>query len=444
MTRSNAPYAATFLSILLILFGVSGCTYSGALETSHSGLPLRPRFEKDKIPLSVAVVESPGIRSATFATTVQGYGMEIPYGDFLCQRLQAELAGIFAKSSVVEDAKADAYDLYVYPRIQWREIYRDRRENQTLFYEVKFKALVRSERHKFDVGKYADAKKLDFHPLSGAMGSKFLTEFSLGILAPATLPATTDAIGQQAKQFVGGTITSFVNEFSDSLVERGQVADFAALIKRGGDPNATTAAVTAPGDTSVSPSTTYKRAPSKYDALLDGVVTIGTADAFGSGFFVSADGLIVTNRHVVENEKTVSVRTRDGGVSLGQVIARNATKDLALVRVRSARISYLSLSPGGHAGSGNEVIAIGTPEGLDWSVSRGIVSAVRRTRSRLLIQTDAAVNMGNSGGPLIDLASGLVIGVNTFGARKDTAEGLNFAVASEEVLATFPEYLKPK
>jgi len=101
------------------------------------------------------------------------------------------------------------------------------------------------------------------------------------------------------------------------------------------------------------------------------------------------------------------------------------------------------LSGGEHAGIGNDVIAIGTPVGLDWSVSRGIVSAVRIDGSRRLIQTDAAVNQGNSGGPLIELASGYVVGVNTIVIRKDIAEGLNFAVSSQDVRITFAKYLEP-
>ena len=128
-------------------------------------------------------------------------------------------------------------------------------------------------------------------------------------------------------------------------------------------------------------------------------------------------------------------------MSLGEVVARNAIKDLALVRVKGERFTHLTLSNGEHAGIGNDVIAIGTPKGLDWSVSRGIISAVRSDPAARYIQTDAAINQGNSGGPLIDLASGHVVGVNTFGLRKDTTEGLSFAIASEEALKIFAAQL---
>ncbi|HEX7008034.1 MAG TPA: trypsin-like peptidase domain-containing protein, partial [Alphaproteobacteria bacterium] len=86
--------------------------------------------------------------------------------------------------------------------------------------------------------------------------------------------------------------------------------------------------------------------------------------------------------------------------------------------------------------------AIGTPEGLSWSVSKGIVSALRDLRGLRLVQTDAAINHGNSGGPLIELGSGKVIGVNALSFRKDLAEGLNFAVSAEDVRMTFGRYLR--
>ncbi len=84
-----------------------------------------------------------------------------------------------------------------------------------------------------------------------------------------------------------------------------------------------------------------------------------------------------------------------------------------------------------------EVLAIGSPKGLSWSVSKGIISAVRQYGDIQVVQTDAPINSGNSGGPLIDLETGMVVGINTFGFRKDLAEGLNFAVAADEIRETF-------
>ena len=304
-----------------------------------------------------------------------------------------------------------------------------------------FEATVRSERHKYTVAKFATEKDVTYEPPGEAVGARILTGASLGLLAPLTVPVTTQAVGDRAKELIGRTISGFVKEFADSLTDGGRMQELALLIKRGADPSAHAAKATTKAKATAAPAP-YMRAKSKYDDLLNSVVTIKTADSIGSGFFVTADGLIVTNRHVVDKEHTVSVRTRDGGVSIGQVIAHSAVKDLALIRTSGGTYPFLRLSGGGHAGIGNDVIAIGTPKGLDWSVSRGIVSAIRMRGFTRMVQTDAAINTGNSGGPLIDLATGLVIGVNTLTTQKGWAEGLGFAVSSEDVLATFAEHLR--
>ena len=92
--------------------------------------------------------------------------------------------------------------------------------------------------------------------------------------------------------------------------------------------------------------------------------------------------------------------------------------------------------------AGNDVIAIGIPEGLSWSISKGIISAVRDVEGILIVQTDTAINRGNSGGPLISFNSGRVIGINSFGFRKDIATGLNFAISVSELRKAFPTYVK--
>jgi len=442
MNRAIAHLPAVSLSIMTILLSVSGCTYNGTLDETFHKPSARHEFDREKIPVSIAVVKGPEIKETTFAASNGGHGVEIPLGDSICQAVQSELAGIFVKSGIVEDTKADNFDLYVYPRVEWIETGRDWNTGR-LWYTAKFDATVRSERYSYTVSKFAAKKKIAYVPPGEAVGAQILTGASLGLLAPVTVPVTTQAVGAHAKELIGQTISEFVKEFGDSIVESGRAQDFALLLKQGATPAAIGSSSTEPASTAPARPASYKRAKSKYDAFLDAVVTIQTAEAAGSGFFVNGDGLIVTNEHVVHNETTVSVRTRDGGISLGQVIAKSAAKDLALVRVPVTHHIYLHLSGGEHAGIGNDVIAIGTPEGLDWSVSRGIISAVRFDGSRRLVQTDAAINHGNSGGPLIELASGYVVGVNTIGIRRDVAVGLSFAVSSQDVQITFAQYLKP-
>lgn len=182
-----------------------------------------------------------------------------------------------------------------------------------------------------------------------------------------------------------------------------------------------------------------QKTPSRYDAFLNSVVVLNTSGGIGTGFLVSSNGYILTNCHVIGNDSSVSVKMRDGRVLLGSVENVNEEKDLALVKIFGNKFPWLVLGPLSEASIGTEVLAIGTPEGLDWSVSKGIVSAIRKLAHRVLIQTDTAINRGNSGGPLISLKSGKVLGVNTLGVRKDIAEGLNFAVSAQDILDTFPQ-----
>ena len=411
---------------------IGGCTYSGNIDKSFYQPSHRDELHGGKYPVSVAVVNGPALKNRLFTASAGGHGVEIPLGDPLCGALEAELANLFVRTGIVEDASKGDYDLYVYPDVEWIEKYRHWNKG-ILGYRVKFRAHVQDERNRLTVRKFAAERDVVYTPPPEALGARAVMGASLFVLAPITVPITTQAVGQKAKELIGQTIGEFVREFGDTIANDGGLRDFAALLRPG--------AVPKEQDAIPASSNPYRRAKSKYDPLLDAVVKIRAGNGFGSGFFVSDGGLIVTNRHVVGNERNVTVKMRDGAVTVGEVIARNASVDLALVRVKERRAAFLRLSNGEHAGIGNDVIAIGTPEGLDWSVSRGIISAVRTTPALRLIQTDAAINHGNSGGPLIDLASGYVVGVNTIGVRKDIAEGLSFAVSSEDVQTTFADHL---
>jgi V8-like Glu-specific endopeptidase len=169
---------------------------------------------------------------------------------------------------------------------------------------------------------------------------------------------------------------------------------------------------------------------------LGAVVLVETPQSRGSAFFVSKDRL-VTNRHVVGANTQVTIKTQAGDTLPAQVTARVEDYDLALLQVATnpqnpqAEQPFLKLGSALEVRPGQEVIAIGNPSGLKNSVTRGIVSAVRHRGLAVVIQTDAAVNPGNSGGPLID-RNGSVVGINTFVL---TGEGLNFAIAADHAAA---------
>ncbi len=163
----------------------------------------------------------------------------------------------------------------------------------------------------------------------------------------------------------------------------------------------------------------------------------------GSGFFVSSDGFVVTNRHVVDDSKAdYTVLTNDGAKYKAEVLAKDSALDVAILKVKGKGFSYLKFGDSDLLKPGQTVIAIGNALAeFRNSVSVGVVSGLSRSivagdfsgRSELLegvIQTDAAINPGNSGGPLLDLR-GRVIGVNV--AVQRGAENIGFALPSNTV-----------
>ncbi|MCD6579551.1 Do family serine endopeptidase [bacterium] len=156
-------------------------------------------------------------------------------------------------------------------------------------------------------------------------------------------------------------------------------------------------------------------------------------EALGSGFIISDDGYIITNYHVVKDATKIKVTLLSGKKYEAKVIGIDNTIDIALIKIKAKGLAYADLGDSDKLKIGQWVIAIGNPFGLNFSVTAGIVSALGRqgmTNSPLqqLIQTDAAINRGNSGGPLIDL-NGNVIGINTaIVSRSGGFEGIGFAV----------------
>ncbi|HNP70035.1 MAG TPA: trypsin-like peptidase domain-containing protein [Kouleothrix sp.] len=164
--------------------------------------------------------------------------------------------------------------------------------------------------------------------------------------------------------------------------------------------------------------------------------------ASGSGVIISGDGYVVTNNHVVESAASLAVIFADGTRHDAELIGTDPLSDLAVIRVKEAVPSFAALGDSDALQPGETVIAIGSPLGdFKNSVTVGVVSALNRTvpgsGQEGLIQTDAAINHGNSGGPLVNLR-GEVIGINTLvvrgnGLSGDQAEGLGFSVPSNTV-----------
>ena len=178
-----------------------------------------------------------------------------------------------------------------------------------------------------------------------------------------------------------------------------------------------------------------------YKKCIGSVVSI-TASAqsgksSGTGIVLSADGYLITNHHVIENAQVIAVQTSDDRQFQASIIGSDEASDLAVLKVEADDLQPAEFGDSGKLAVGDRVVAIGDPLGaqLRGTMTSGIVSAINRDlevndRTMTLIQTDAALNNGNSGGPLIN-CYGQVIGINTMKLRSyysTTAEGLGFAI----------------
>ena len=166
----------------------------------------------------------------------------------------------------------------------------------------------------------------------------------------------------------------------------------------------------------------------------------------GSGFFISADGLIVTNYHVIKDASIITVSLYDGSVYEAQLMGSDDENDIAVIKITptaDAKISTLSFGDSDSLLVGQKVIAIGNPFGYDRTMVTGIISGlsrpIRDESGKVLlgmIQTSAPINPGNSGGPLLN-TKGQVIGINTsIYSTSGTSQGMNFAVASNTAAAS--------
>lgn len=168
--------------------------------------------------------------------------------------------------------------------------------------------------------------------------------------------------------------------------------------------------------------------------VTNSVVTIANSEGFGSGVIISDDGYIITNHHVVADEKNVTVKLSGDKKVKAEIVKTNTDYDLALLKIPVENLSALSFGKS-TSEAGDEVFAIGTPleKSLSQTVTKGIISGYREWNGVTFIQTDVSINPGNSGGPLIN-DKGEIIGIATMKYTGKGIEGIGFCIPTNEII----------
>ncbi len=258
-------------------------------------------------------------------------------------------------------------------------------------------------------------------------------------------------INTQARTTLRNPFVSFVAALSMlvamSLLTSGKamafaLPDFESLVKQHGKA-VVKISVTGKQTMTSSPQFDLERMPEQFRKFFeDNPAPFGGPEnrpggGFGSGFILSEDGFVVTNAHVVDNASEITVALPDRRQYTAELVGADKRTDLALLKVNASGLPTLELGDSDALNVGQWVLAIGTPFGFDYTATQGIVSALSRSLPNEnyvpFIQTDVAVNPGNSGGPLFN-TEGKVIGVNSqIFSRSGGYMGLSFAIPSNVV-----------
>ena len=206
------------------------------------------------------------------------------------------------------------------------------------------------------------------------------------------------------------------------------------LITPDREPAAGTIAAPAPAPQGGAPTNATEAAAQR---ILPSVVQVRAGRGTGSGVAIDGVGHVVTNAHVVQGSDSVNLVLADGSTTSGRVIGSDERNDIAVIATNPNAVRAATIGQSGNLRIGQPVIAVGSPLGLNGTVTSGIVSSPHRSSGSRpeMIQTDAAINPGNSGGPLVDL-EGRVVGINTSIATLGGPSGnigIGFAVPIDRV-----------
>lgn len=360
---------ATINAIFLLVF-LSGCAYKGALEP---GFYNRNSISEKKIDATLVIDTTAQSIQPVRTTGGMGDTYEIHLSEAFYDGVAESLKGVFKEVKLTTTPSRDGYDYLVSPTV---EVDRFSKDNWTG--EQRFKLSVRYDFYRLNQSNpfntFSDKQKVVVTPSSETQVLSFLTGASLFLLSPITIPAAVQAGGAHGEELLENGLKESLDEISAKVYrarKQFSLAESTQPARR----------------TSESSSATKPKRHSKYDALMDPVVTIRSSTGSGSGFFVSENGLILTNNHVVGDDSRVSVSLRSGASLLAKVLSRDEKRDLALLKASDSPLGHLVLSPTNATGVGEDLIAVGAPHGLSWSVSKGILSSYREVNGVTVVQT---------------------------------------------------------
>ena len=247
------------------------------------------------------------------------------------------------------------------------------------------------------------------------------------------LSASKDKIADMPKKAIVSSLSNFLS--SPAILEALKAGDVAAAAAPAASGASAVAGVDAIAD--AAGGLALKGAPlasggalKNQGQLRNAVVTLETAGGSGSGFFIDKDGHLLTNAHVIRGSKYARIKLQNGDKAVAEVVKVNEQADVALLKTTLTDGDALALRSGPALDVGSDVYAIGSPLGvLNNSITRGVLSADRVLQGKRVLQSDAAVTFGSSGGPLLD-ADGRVIAITQGGADK----GFNFFIPIDVAL----------
>lgn len=420
--------------LAFVCFLSVGCTYHGRI---HRNIYKKPSFP-DKIDLSVLVVTDRFIQQTVTMDGLDRYipaqyvfrtddGVAVAAADALGTLFTRVEAGGKRLSSQYDyvaeiDYSVEEDDIHYRYAVVGTEHFAWREKR----YHPGFKTTVRLTLRRPDSRQAAlileASRRHDVSLNTLAKGLYWFNRVTLTLLYPVLSPAFMQSTGASLRKNLEKDLRACLSEIMNDLEEN------RATLSRAHDQEL------------------LPRRDGAYREMLEKTVYLETVDSHGSGFFISPDGYILTNAHVVKNNRDVRFYLykdfpftpfrNEPPFRYARVLKVNKQRDVALLKAEGEFPFFELDADRFHYKTGDTVLVLGNPKDKFWTVTQGIVSAVNDYNGTDEIQVDAAINRGNSGGPLVLKASGKVIGVNTRTLKPELGSGMGYAVSAYEVRRT--------